>query len=97
MLRAALRKLEGKAEGLKGQGGPALIRLQENKQRLILNSEGAGKVRSLLLNFHERDLDSGEIKQVVLAVNSFLAGEEQGQAQKLSQPFYHPRFKNGRR
>lgn len=82
---------------MKGEGGPIFLRLQESKQRLILNSDRAVKVRNLLLNLHERELDSCEIKQVVLAVNSFLAGEEQGQAHKLSEPFYHPRFKNGRR
>lgn len=34
----------------------------------------------------------------MLAVNSFVAEEEQSHAKKApAEPFYHPRFKNGRR
>lgn len=89
--------MEGEAEGVRGNAGPVLVRLQDSKQRLIFSSEGASKVRNLLLNLYERDLDSCEIKEIVQAVNSFFAESEQSEALKVSEPFYHPRFRNGRR
>jgi hypothetical protein len=57
ILRAAIRKLEARAEALKAEGGPTLVRLQDSKQRLIVNSENARQLRLLLLRLHEEDLN----------------------------------------